>query len=72
MKLYESDLCEAIYEVIANTDFKQDGEDFLKAIRLNDTDFELDKDNCRITISDNETGDVFTIRVNRTGCYKPQ
>lgn len=68
---YESDLIEAIYEVIANTEFKVDGEDYLKAIRRGRTDFELDKDNARINIVDNDSGITLTITATKTHASKP-
>lgn len=69
MKIYESDLAEAIFEVIANTDFRQDGEDFLQSIRVDDSDynFELDKTNAKITISNDK--ESFEIRINKTHVF---
>lgn len=71
MKIFESDLAEAIFEVIANTDFREDAEDFLHSIRLDNSDynFELDKTNAKITISNSETS--FEIRVHKTHVSKP-
>ena len=66
MKLiFESDICENIYELIANTDFKQDSEVFFQQIRNKDTDFELNKSNCKIEITDNENNCVYTITVQK-------
>ena len=53
MKLFESDLAEAIYEIIANTSFRDEGEQLLHEIRVDDEkdwNFELDKTNAKITI----------------------
>jgi hypothetical protein len=70
MKIYESDLTEAIYEVIANTNFSSEGHEYLKDIRIiEDSNFELNKDNAVINI---EIGDeVFQIRVTKTHQLKP-
>lgn len=70
MKIFESDLSEAIFEVIANTDFRNEGE-FLKTIRVDDSDynFELDKANAKITISNSE--ESFEIRISKTHVFKP-
>lgn len=71
MKIFESDLAEAIFEVIANTDFREDAEYFLHTVRMCDSDynFELDKTNAKITISNSETS--FEIIVHRTHVSKP-
>ena len=71
MKIYESDLAEAIFEVIANTDFRNEGEEFLHSIRVDDSDynFELDKNNAKIIISNNESS--FEIIVHKTHAFKP-
>lgn len=71
MKIFESDLAEAIFEVIANTDFRVEAEEFLRSIRVDDSDynFELDKTNAKITISNSETS--FEIIVHRTHVSKP-
>ena len=52
MKLFESDLAEAIYEIIANTSFRDEGEQLLHEIRVDEQDcnFELEKTNAKITI----------------------
>ena len=52
MKLFESDLAEAIYEIIANTSFRDEGEQLLHEIRVDEQawDVELDKTNAKITI----------------------
>ena len=52
MKLFESDLAQAIYEIIANTSFRDEGEQLLHEIRVDEQDwnFELDKTNAKITI----------------------
>ena len=64
MKIFESDLSEAIYEVIAGTNFKIEGEEYLNEIRVDEADYELDKDNAKITItSENE---VTEIRITKT------
>ena len=72
MKIFESDLAEAIFEVIANTDFRQDGEEFLRSVRYDDSDyqFEFDKNNAKITISNDDV--EFEIRVIKTHVSKPQ
>lgn len=69
MKIFESDLSEAIFEVIANTDFRNEGEEFLKTIRVDDSDynFELDKANAKITISNSE--ESFEIRISKTHVF---
>ena len=64
--IFESDICENLYELIANTDFKQDAEAFFNEIRKNDTDFNLDKSNCKIEITDNENKCIYTIIVHKT------
>lgn len=71
MKIFESDLSEAIFEVIANTNFRNEGEEFLKTIRVDDSDynFELDKANAKITISNSE--ESFEIRISKTHVFKP-
>lgn len=71
MKIFESDLSEAIFEVIANTDFRNEGEEFLKTIRVDDSDynFELDKANAKITISNSE--ESLEIRISKTHVFKP-
>lgn len=69
--MYESDLTEAIYEVIANTEFAADGIQTLQELLNADTDYELDKTNCRISIIDNESGYTYTIRVDRTHASRP-
>ena len=70
MKIFESDLAEAIFEVIANTSFRDDGEIFLEQMRLNeyDNNFELDKANAKITISNED--DSFEIIVHKTHKFK--
>jgi hypothetical protein len=68
---FESDITEAIYEVIANTSFKEEGETFLNEIRISEKNynFELDKTNAKITIyNDNEE---FTITIHKTAQRKP-
>ena len=72
MKIFESDLAEAIFEVIANTDFRQDGEEFLRSVRYDDSDyqFQFDKNNAKITISNDDV--EFEIRVIKTHVSKPQ
>ena len=69
MKIFESDLSEAIFEVIANTDFRNEGEEFLKTIRVDDSDynFELDKANAKITISNSE--ESLEIRISKTHVF---
>lgn len=69
MKIFESDLSEAIFEVIANTNFRNEGEEFLKTIRVDDSDynFELDKANAKITISNSE--ESFEIRISKTHVF---
>lgn len=69
MKIFESDLSEAIFGVIANTDFRNEGEEFLKTIRVDDSDynFELDKANAKITISNSE--ESFEIRISKTHVF---
>lgn len=71
MKIFESDLSEAIFEVIANTDFRNEGEEFLKTIRVDNSDynFELDKANAKITISNSE--ESLEIRISKTHVFKP-
>lgn len=69
--LYESGLIEAIYEVIANTEFKEDADALLSDFRSGDTDFELDKANAKITIRDNDSGVEYTITASRTHASKP-
>lgn len=66
MKIFESDLAEAIYEVIANTSFREDGEQTLREIRVDESDynFELDKKSSKIRIY-NDT-DEFQITIHKT------
>ena len=68
MKVYESDLTEAIYEIIANTNFKDEGHEYLKNIRMiEDSNFDLNKDNAVVNI---EIGnEVFQIRVTKTHVF---
>jgi hypothetical protein len=70
MKVYESDLTEAIYEVIANTNFSNEGHEYMQGLRMiEDSNFELNKDNAVINI---EIGnEVFQIRVTKTHQLKP-
>ena len=66
MKIFESDLAEAIYEVIANTSFREDGEQTLHEIRTDDSDFqfELDTRNSKIRIYNDK--EEFEIIVHKT------
>jgi len=66
MRIFESDLAEAIYEVIANTSFKEEGEQTLHEIRVDDSEytFELDKSAAKITIYNNE--EEFEILIHKT------
>ena len=68
MKIFESDLTEAIFEVLANTDFKNDGLDFINSnlVKNDSIDIELDKDNACIEITDNENNSVFKITITKT------
>lgn len=70
MKIFESDLAEAIYEVIANTSFKEDGEQTLHEIRVDESEytFELDKSAAKITIYNND--EEFEIIVHKTRVNK--
>lgn len=54
MKVFESDLAEALFEIIANTGYKSEGEQFLKDIRVNEYNIELDMDNAKITLSNED------------------
>ena len=65
-KIFESDLTENLFELVANTEFKSDAENFFQSLRNSDTDFELNKDNCTIEITDNENKCVYLIRVQKT------
>ena len=69
MKIFESDLTEAIYEIIANTNFRMEGEEFLHTIRVDDSDynFELNKCDARITISNSK--ESFEIIIHKTNVY---
>jgi len=66
MKLFESDITEAIYEVIANTSFREDGEKFLRELRADESDynFTLDKANSCILISNDL--ETFQITIHKT------
>jgi hypothetical protein len=70
MIVHESDITEAIYEVIANTSFKNEGEIYLENLRaLEDINFSLNKANACIEIEiENE---VYQIRVTKTHQLKP-
>lgn len=71
MKVFESDLTEAIFEIIANTSFRSEGEEYLQSLRNDSEDFnfELDKANAKITIS-NAEGSIEII-VHKTHSTKP-
>jgi hypothetical protein len=68
MKVYESDLTEAIYELIANAKFRNEGHEYLQGPRIiEDSNFELNKDNAVINI---EVGnEVFQIRITKTHIF---
>ena len=69
-RVYESDIAESIFEVIANTSFKSDGESYLEDLRdLEDINFSLNKANACIEIEvENE---VYQIKVTKTHQLKP-
>ena len=69
-RVYESDIAESIFEVIANTSFKSDGESYLEDLRdLEDINFSLNKANACIEIEvENE---VYQIKVIKTHQLKP-
>jgi hypothetical protein len=69
-RVYESDIAESIFEVIANTSFKDEGEIYLENLRaLEDINFSLNKANACIEIeTENE---VYQIRVTKTHQLKP-
>jgi len=69
MNILDSDLAEAIYEVIANTSFREDGEQTLHEIRVDDSDytFELDKTDAKIRIYNNE--EEFEIIIHKTHSF---
>lgn len=69
MNIFDSDLSEAIYEVIANTSFREDGEQTLHEIRVDDSDytFELDKTDAKIRIYNNE--EEFEIIIHKTHSF---
>jgi len=69
MNIFDSDLSEAIYEVIANTSFREDGEQILHEIRVDDSDytFELDKTDAKIRIYNNE--EEFEIIIHKTHSF---
>lgn len=65
-KIFDSEICENLYELIANTSFKQDAEEFFRQVRNNNTDFELNKSDSKIEITDYENKCVYTITVHKT------
>lgn len=69
MKIFESDLTEAIYEIIANTGFKKEGEDFIEGVRKSEGDytFELDKGNAVIRVYNKD--EEFSITVSKTHVF---
>lgn len=68
MKVYESDLTEAIFEIIANTSYRNEGEEYINNIRLSEeSNFDLNKGNAIINL---EIGnEVFQIRVTKTHVF---
>lgn len=64
MNVFESDLTEALFEVIARTQFQKEGERYLRDIEVNEYNVELDKNRAKITLTNNK--EEFTITVNKT------
>ena len=69
MNVFPSDLAEALFEVIAHTAFKSEGEQYLKEIRVNEYHVELDKDAAKITLENNE--EEFEIIIHKTYASSP-
>lgn len=70
MKIFESDLAEAIFEVIANTSLRDDGELFLEQIRADASEynFDLHMSHAKITIYNGD--ESFDIVIHKTHKFK--